>query len=125
MKLDIKAAGTFLELWFNQCPRGQYLEIRPLNKRPGMRPLPQQWVSDAEAALRVASQCVDHGDDVYIGALPRGARSGGENAVGARVWLWGDVDFGAVGHKTPSVHGDREAALAAIRSCAIEPTAIV
>ena len=130
--MDRDMVRQFLTLWFQNCPEGQYLEIRPLHKRPPARPLPQAWVQqqgDAERAVDLAlarvERCVANGDDVYVGALPRLRESGTQDAVGARLWIWGDVDYGTVGHKTPALYADRDAALEGIRSCGIQPTAIV
>jgi hypothetical protein len=130
--MDRDMARQFLTLWFQNCPEGQYLEIRPLHKRPPARPLPQAWVQqqgDAERAVDLAlarvERSVANGDDVYVGALPRLRESGTQDTVGARLWIWGDVDYGTVGHKTPALYADRDAALEGIRSCGIQPTAIV
>jgi hypothetical protein len=113
----------FLSLWFSVCPEQQLLEVRALNKSPGKRPMPQAWVKDAKAAAEYIGRCVEHGDDVYVGALPRTRASGTTDAVGARRWLWGDIDYGTVGHKTAPVHATREAALLAVEP--FPPTMLV
>jgi hypothetical protein len=117
-------ASRFLEAWFARA-QGGLCELRPLHKAPGARPFGRAWVADVERALAHVGRCVAHGDDVYLGALPRRQRGGGAEAIGARTWLWADVDYGTVGHARPARHASRAEALAAIERVAPAPTMVV
>jgi len=67
-------ALRFLQSWFARCPSGQLLEVRPLHR--GGRPLARTWCASVDEAFESAGDYVRHGDDVYIGALPRVRRGG-------------------------------------------------
>lgn len=114
---------AFLARWFEHCPAKNLIEVRPLNPRNGP-PLKQSWHSRVVDAERAALQCVEHGDDVYVGALPRTHRSGKQDACGARLWLWADIDYGTEGHAKPAIHATREDALQALNTLQI-PTILV
>jgi virulence-associated protein E len=115
-------ARLFLAGWFGRTISGELLEVRPLNKRPGCRPLAQRWASNEPEALGLIRERVEHGDDVYVGALPRVRHGGKEADVGRRVWLWADVDYASAGHATEQPHADRESALQAIKDFPFDPT---
>ncbi len=114
----------FLDAWFLACPEGELLEVRPLQRR-GRNAVKREWFDNAEEAAAYVAASVAHGDDVYIGALPRTGRGGAIEDVGARAWLWADLDYGTDGHKKAANHPTREAALAALRGAGIEPTLVV
>lgn len=113
---------TFLRVWFSVVPEGSLLEIRPLHKRPGARSKPQSWHKTQASAQRAIDVSLRNGDDVYVGVLPRTRENGTTDAVGARCWLWADVDYGTVGHAQPSVHSTRQEAINAVNALAIKPT---
>ena len=115
----------FLTRWFAHCPTGQLAEVRPLNKRPGARPLARAWFDDLRGTFNYVSDCVANGDDVYIGALPRSRRGGKADDVGSRRWLWGDIDYGDAGHAKSAPYGTREDALAAVGAFRPAPTLVV
>ena len=118
--LAASEALRFLQGWFAHCPTGQLLELRPLHR--GGKPLPRPGGASAGEAFDAVGECVRHGDDVYLGALPRLRRGGRAADVGGRVWLWGDIDYGTVGHAKPAPYASREEALAAIDAVGIAPT---
>ena len=118
-------ARQFLGGWFDRAVSGELLEVRPLNKRPGCRPLAQRWTSNETEALDLIRERVANGDDVYVGALPRVRHGGKEADVGRRVWLWADVDYSGDGHATEQPHADYESALHAIKAFPFEPTFLV
>ena len=116
---------AFLDLWFRIVPPGHFLNVRPLNKRTGKRPLPQSFPTSAEAASRAIVAAAAHDDDVYVGALPRREPSGKEKAVGARCWLWSDIDYGEIGHASPAPYSTANEAFDAIAAIGIDPTLVV
>lgn len=120
-------AAELLEQWFARCPEGELCEIRPLNKRPGKRPLQQSWAATADEALAAAIKALRHEDDVYLGVQPRKNRGGKETDVGSLAWLCVDIDFGGKdeGHAMPSAYATREDALAAINGFHLPPTFLV
>jgi len=119
------AVALFLGAWFASLPSGELCEVRPLNKRRGQKPLPQSWHSSQDTAEEYIKSAVEHGDDVYIGALPRRVRKGGAEAIGSHCWLWADVDYGNTGHAAPAYYPDRAAALRAIQAIQLVPTILV
>lgn len=120
---DEAAAGDFLARWFAAVPPGALLEVRPLNKR-GPRPVSQGWFADVQPAVAHVARAAANGDDVYLGALPRTTASGKESAVGARCFVWADVDYGTIGHAKPAAHATHDDALAAL-AVLPEPTLLV
>ena len=52
-------------------------------------------------------------------------RGGKAEDVGGRIWLWGDIDYGTVGHAKPAPYATRDEALAAIDAVGIPPTLLV
>lgn len=110
---------AFLERWFAHCPPKHFVEVRPRKceaaTQRGERPLSQRWYSSLAEAERFCLEAHAHNDHVYIGAIPRTRKGGGSNKdAGPRLWLWADIDFGTVGHKTPAHHPTRESALDAL-----------
>jgi replicative DNA helicase len=108
-------AVTFLEIWFKNIRHGELIEVRPLQKRPGGRAERQRWFPDAKSATPYIEHCVSKNNDVYVGALPRARQGGTEQDVGSRKWVWGDLDYGTVGHAKPAAFATRQEALATIR----------
>src|SRR5438094_293189 len=98
--MSVSASGilAFLTHWFGRCAEGQLLEVRPLHR--GQKALRREWFDGIEGAFDHVLTSVKQGDDVYVGALPRARRGGKEEDIAARCWLWTDVDYGIVGHKS-------------------------
>lgn len=115
----------FLAAWFARCPAGQYVEVRPLNKRRGCKPLRQTFATSLAEALAAIQASIQNQDDVYIGALPRRTPSGKASSVTALTWLWADIDYGTVGHASPAPYQTAHEAFDAICALPIAPTMVV
>lgn len=119
-----------LALWFEWTRASDDDGLAPIceirARRRGSR---SEWVQRFAQSAVDASACAGtlaaEGFDVYLGALPRTREAGTADAVGRRVLLWADVDFGDEGHASSSTHRTREQALAAIESIGVEPSLLV
>lgn len=117
-------AEVHLDLWWAAVPDHLLLNVRPIRKRgDGKTSLGQRFfrADETNQILEFAEEAEEHGDDVFLGCLPRAIPDGGKKAVAHHSMLWADLDVGTDGHKKGGQFATRNEALGALARCPVPP----